>query len=86
MAGEYAYWGIRWIFSSSPFPSLSEAWGPLVPGLSLLEITIYYWLVGGTYHTTMESSRLQATIGKIAIGAKVSDIHHTRISAPRAIL
>jgi uncharacterized RDD family membrane protein YckC len=43
-------------------------------------------LVAGNwlYHTMMESSRHQATIGKMALGIKVTDLNGNRISFARA--
>ena len=46
------------------------------------------WLIASTitllYFTMMESSSLQATLGKLALGLKVTDLDGRRISFPRA--
>jgi uncharacterized RDD family membrane protein YckC len=48
-------------------------------------ITIIYFLFPLLYVVLMESSRLQATLGKLAVGIKVSDIAGNRISVARAL-
>ena len=48
---------------------------------SLVLITLF--LVSGVYSVLFESSRFQATPGKMALGLKVSDIHGERISRKR---
>ncbi|HKW96990.1 MAG TPA: RDD family protein [Bryobacteraceae bacterium] len=46
----------------------------------ILVITVGNWL----YHTWMESSRYQATLGKMALGIVVTDMYGNRISFARA--
>lgn len=47
----------------------------------LLLITLMSWL----YFALLESSSLQATIGKLALGIRVTDLTGERISLPRAL-
>jgi uncharacterized RDD family membrane protein YckC len=42
-------------------------------------------LIGATYYGLMESSAAQATLGKQAVGIKVTDLHGRRISFGRAV-
>jgi uncharacterized RDD family membrane protein YckC len=64
------------VFSFSTFfPS-----GPLIScGLPIIEYVVW-WL----YFTLMESSERQATLGKLAVGLKVTDMMGMRISYARA--
>lgn len=74
-----------------PVGTLSEAGGRNLEGLTAalfgvgmivfgLGIFAGSWL----YHTMMESSRHQATLGKMALGIKVTDLNGARISFARA--
>jgi uncharacterized RDD family membrane protein YckC len=49
-------------------------------GLLALALTVMTWL----YHAVMESSTQQATLGKMALGIKVTDLEGRRISFGRA--
>ncbi len=51
-------------------------------GLMILLITVAYWLYGAI----MESSGSQGTLGKMAMGIKVTDLNGGRISFGRALL
>jgi len=52
-------------------------------------IIIFSYLIGGIlgilYYAGMESSASQATLGKMALGIKVTDLHGRRISFGRAV-
>lgn len=48
---------------------------------ALLLSTIFVWL----YFAVLESSAWQATVGKLALGIRVTDLHGQRISLPRAL-
>jgi uncharacterized RDD family membrane protein YckC len=50
-------------------------------GPAFLVITLITWL----YFAIMESSRMQATFGKLALGIRVTDLQGNRISFPRAL-
>ncbi|RUL87798.1 RDD family protein [Tautonia sociabilis] len=41
--------------------------------------------IGVTYYAGLTSSTMQATLGKAALGLKVTDLHGRRISFPRAL-
>lgn len=45
-----------------------------------LLIVVYFWL----YYAVMESSKLQATVGKLALGIVVVDKNYTRVTFRRA--
>lgn len=53
-------------------------------GFSLLGMLLLLLLGGWLYHTLMESSRYQGTLGKMALGAIVTDLNGNRISFARA--
>jgi uncharacterized RDD family membrane protein YckC len=58
-------------------------------GAALFGLGIFAWIlvmVAGNwlYHTLMECSRHQATLGKMALGIKVTDMNGNRISFARA--
>lgn len=44
-----------------------------------------YYVVAGLYYSLLESSASQATLGKMALGIKVTDLHGARLSWPHAI-
>jgi uncharacterized RDD family membrane protein YckC len=58
-------------------------------GLQDMSNIIAYYLIslglGIAYHTIMESSEKQATIGKMAVGIKVGDLNGERISFINAL-
>jgi uncharacterized RDD family membrane protein YckC len=53
-------------------------------GLSILAILLLISTGSWLYHTLMESSRYQATLGKLALGSIVTDLNGQRISFARA--
>lgn len=53
----------------------------LYGGLSLI-----YFIGAGLYYALMESSANQATVGKMALGIKVTDLDGRRLEFPRALL
>jgi uncharacterized RDD family membrane protein YckC len=59
--------------------ALSQYYNTMLP--AVLIITVITWL----YFALCESSRWQATIGKLALGIRVTDMHGARISLPRAL-
>jgi uncharacterized RDD family membrane protein YckC len=44
-----------------------------------------YYVVAGLYYSLMESSAAQATLGKMALGIKVTDEHGARLEFPHAL-
>lgn len=46
---------------------------------------LLYYFAAGTYFSLMESSRHQATLGKMALGIKVVDLHGGRLSPVHAV-
>lgn len=65
--------------SIGPFSSLVNADENSLYALQLLLI-VYFWL----YYAVMESSKIQATVGKLALGIVVVDKNYTRLSFSRA--
>jgi uncharacterized RDD family membrane protein YckC len=58
----------------------------VVPPQILLSVIIFFILVPWIYFAYLESSRNQASLGKMAIGAAVTDMQGTRITFSRATL
>lgn len=60
------------------------------PAIVMSLISMYFtylllWLVGGwLYHALMESSTKQGTLGKMAVGIKVTDLNGNRLTFARA--
>lgn len=50
-----------------------------------IAIQLVSFLIGLSYFAVMESSSSQATLGKMALGVKVTDLHGRRITLGRAI-
>src|SRR5690606_17022154 len=48
-------------------------------------VTLLYYVAAGLYYSLMESSRNQATLGKMALGIKVVDRGGDRLSFPHAL-
>ncbi len=59
--------------------ALSQFYSTMLP--AILIITVITWL----YFAICESSVWQATVGKLALGIRVTDMHGQRISFPRAL-
>ncbi|MBB6240970.1 RDD family protein [Rhodanobacter sp. MP1X3] len=59
--------------------AFSQYYDTMLP--AVLIITVMTWL----YFAFCESSAWQATIGKLALGIRVTDMHGARISLPRAL-
>ena len=59
--------------------ALSQFYSRMLP--AILIITVITWL----YFAICESSVWQATVGKLALGIRVTDMHGQRISFPRAL-
>ncbi len=71
-----------WDFYSGVDPGTCQFIGSVV-GLAILTAllaTAFTWL----YYALMESSKYQATLGKMAVGARVTDLEGNRISFARA--
>jgi uncharacterized RDD family membrane protein YckC/Tfp pilus assembly major pilin PilA len=76
-AGAYLIDYILVIFSAG---LLGAVLAPVIRGLMPLAILAGVWL----YYVLMESSELQATLGKKAVGIKVTDLEGNQISFARA--
>jgi uncharacterized RDD family membrane protein YckC len=65
---------------------LLEASGPELDTMldQLTLLTGGAFLVRGVYHALLESSPWQATVGKLVLGLRVTDVHGARISLGRA--
>ena len=53
-------------------------------GVTLIAMFLFLIMGGWLYHTVMESSRYQATLGKMMLGSIVTDLNGNRISFARA--
>jgi len=53
-------------------------------GVAWFLTSLFSWAIGWLYFSLMESSKLQATLGKIAVGIIVTDTEGRRISFGRA--
>ncbi|SDD67579.1 RDD family protein [Aquimonas voraii] len=75
------------IFALSLFGGLDERDGPFDPGMVAFYFVFYliYFLAAGLYYSLMESSSLQATVGKLALGIKVTDLEGRRLSFAHAL-
>lgn len=71
----------RWIWNPFDYDFNIIHWGLHIWGLHLIRGTITI-----LYYAAMESSRYQATIGKIVLGVKVVDHNNQRLEFPRALL
>ena len=60
------------------------ALGAALFGIGILLGLVIYLAGSWLYHTLMESSHHQATLGKMALGIKVTDLDGNRISFTRA--
>jgi uncharacterized RDD family membrane protein YckC len=84
----FALVNFRWLMYWSLLPSLGpvrsvEAIHPLEVGLAAA-VSLMSILLAWVYFSGMESSPLQATIGKLAVGIYVTDLQGQRISFGRA--
>ena len=53
-------------------------------GAAMLGVNVLFIVIGWLYFALMESSKLQATLGKMMIGVVVTDVEGNRISFGRA--
>lgn len=51
-----------------------------------LAIQVVSWAIGGIYFVMMESSAKQATLGKMVMGLKVTDLNGNRINPTTAVI
>jgi uncharacterized RDD family membrane protein YckC len=77
----FRWWG-------SPFDWDMDTWnfGPLHLGLRYFGYNILEAAITVLYYSYMESSKYQATVGKMALGIKVVDVHGAAIAFPKAVL
>jgi hypothetical protein len=80
-------WVIDYFVSILAVAVTAALLGPLTSGSDMhqLYIGLTYFVVPLLYASLMESSRIQATVGKLAVGVKVTDLAGNRISLARAI-
>jgi len=62
----------------------TEGFGAALLGLGIFGGLLVLLAANWLYHTMMESSRHQGTLGKMALGIKVTDLNGNRISFARA--
>lgn len=75
------------VFAFSLFGGIEESSGMPNPGLIAFYLVFYliYFGMAGLYYALMESSSNQATVGKLALGIKVTDREGRRLSFARAL-
>lgn len=76
----------RWWGSPFDWDIDSLNLGPLHFGLQYLRYNILENVLIVLYYSYMESSKYQATLGKLALGIKVVDIHGAPIAFSKALL
>ena len=72
------------VFSILAHPQDLEGMLAAMFGVTFVAMLLLMMAGNWLYHTLMESSHYQATLGKLAIGAKVTDLNGSRISFVRA--
>ncbi len=66
------------------FMSIGMQWSQETTMILTQVLQVFGIIVGWLYYTILESSKLQATIGKMALGLVVADLAGNRISFGRA--
>lgn len=66
------------------FMSIGMQWSQETTMMLTQVLQVFGIIVGWLYYTILESSKLQATIGKMALGIVVTDLAGNRISFGRA--
>jgi uncharacterized RDD family membrane protein YckC len=77
------------VFSAIGIGKNTESTENMVKGIagilgSVIGLTVVLAILGWLYFALMESSRTQATLGKMALGLKVTDLEGNQISFARA--
>ena len=75
--------GTAGVFAGLDLPETGQP--PLSAVLVSLAMLLLYYLAAGLYYAWMESSRHQATVGKMALGIKVVDTQGARLSFGHAL-
>jgi len=82
--------GVRMIYQFLRGYPMTDRYGDvvysMVPTQAIYAITILLILVPWLYYALLESSKNQATLGKIAVRIAVTDLHGQRITFSRATL
>ncbi len=75
------------VFAFSLFGGMEASGGEASAGLLAFYLVFYliYFVLAGAYYALMESSSNQATVGKLALGIKVTDREGRRLSFGRAL-
>ena len=77
---------LRWWGSPFDWDTSSYHFGPLHLGLQFLRYNVIEGVIIVLYYSYMESSRYQATLGKLALGIKVVNVQNGRIDFAKALL
>jgi uncharacterized RDD family membrane protein YckC len=82
--------GVRMIYQFLRGYPMTDRYGEvvytMVPTQVIYAITVLLILVPWLYYAFLESSKNQATLGKIAVRIAVTDLHGSRITFSRATL
>jgi len=82
---DFAMWfiitSIIWAILGLPIPD--NAMGPIMGGFYIFN-NPFGWLIGWLYYGIMESGSNQASVGKMAVGIKVTDLNGERVSFGKA--
>ena len=82
-AGIYAALG-GWLYAFSTGTAGKFPVGDAFFGTVVIGFLIFFFSFDWLYYAIMESSNLQATLGKLAMGIKVTDLEGNRITFGRA--
>jgi uncharacterized RDD family membrane protein YckC len=77
--------GMAAVFGSAGLDVMSPDTGSAALNSMLGMLYLFYFLMAGTYYSLLESSSNQATVGKMALGIKVTDRHGQRLSFAHAL-
>ncbi len=75
------------VFAFSLFGGMDTTGGVATAGMVAFYLVFYliYFVLAGLYYALMESSSNQATVGKLALGIKVTDLEGRRLSFAHAL-
>ena len=80
------WWGFPFDWGHDNFDINSMHFGFTHMGFRFWEYSFLAGVVTMLYFSLMESSKYQATLGKIVLGIKVTDVHGAPITFPKALL
>lgn len=78
------FFGMAAVFGSAGLGSLDGSSSAALNGMFAM-MYLFYFLMAGAYYSLLESSSNQATVGKMALGIKVTDSNGQRLSFLHAL-